>query len=135
MFSTSQDYSSGIKTFLKQNHRSQSRLAFIQRMLKSFQEESVEFLSELLNCNFISAFNELLDVWHSYIWILVSLLVPDSILYSDTTKLWYIVYFLSLIAAPYKHGVRFKNHGCIRSSRNCKSGTHLCNHKENPNNL
>ena len=138
-------YANGMAEYRKLNNRNSKRLE-IAASLDAIYGEAVEAFSDLKACHFVDLCFELfgiiiislriyfnwpidfnIDVWHTIVVSSVTILFPCSWL--QNSLIWYPVYFMSGVITAKKHGERYLDHNCIRSSRNCKSLQHKCRNK------
>lgn len=110
-------YASGMSEYASMN------TADFIRMKSDMKDEIMECWHELREWNTKDAFYELLDVWHCFIKYL--LLCTPAV---KNKKMWKIV---AWIAVPFycikKHGIRYKETGCIRSANHhTNDADHKC---------
>lgn len=91
----------------------------------AFVAEAQEFIEAMQGCDFAEASSEFFDCMHSLMRFLVVCI--RSIPWIGTT-LYYFAVWLPVLAFPtaLKHARRYAKHQCIRSSRHCLMGDHVC---------
>ncbi len=125
LFNNFKSYINGMITYVYYNEIIQPRYYIIINLIISMFQEIYELLIELIQLKFKNAFIEFADIYHSFIIFICMSLTPKKLWLSS--YFWGVIYILSFGIAPYKHGLRFIKHRCIRSIKHCLKADHICN--------
>ena len=119
-------YSTGMAVYRHDNCES-NRWQIFKTNLVAITDELVEAIEEIRHFQCLAFFLEMCDVWHTIVVLMIRTLLPRS--FHESSFIWFMAFFLAGVITPWKHGARYVDHGCIRSSRHCQQGDHKCSNK------
>lgn len=121
-----QDYIEGMMTYYTWNQY-KCTLSAKKTLYKSTCDEFKEFIAEIYAWHFLEAYYEFVDVVHCVIQLIAVFLVGHTAL--QKRYLFVVLYLLAYQTAK-KHGLRYKETGCIRNHRS--GNEHRCQAKKLP---
>lgn len=105
-----------------------TKLNYNENFTNSVFDEFAELIQAIKNFEFEEAFLELCDVVQSCLKYVIINTLPFYVHTHIIT--WSIVSFILPISA-FKHGIRYKQFGCIRNHKNPSNCHHICKYKLN----
>lgn len=117
-------YAIGMIAYHQNNCADGNRWNLFVDSIKALVDELVEVIDELRQCQWKSLFDELADLWHTFVVLIVRAFLPMRA--QTWVWVWCLVFFWAGIKTPWKHGSRYLDHRCIRSVKHCKTKDHFC---------
>lgn len=117
-------YAIGMIVYHQNNCTDGNRWNLFVESLKAMFDELIEVMDELRHCQWKALFDELADLWHTCVVLVVRTFLPLKM--QTSLWLWCIVFFWAGVKTPLKHGSRYLHHQCIRSEKHCKTKDHSC---------
>jgi hypothetical protein len=117
-------YSCGMVEYINNNLGVLTKEEHLDRIWTELHNEYIEFSISFKHKDYLGSIAEIFDIWHILIRWIITYLLPRQ--YLSFIFLWYIAFFLGGVITPYKLAQRYRNLGCIRSSRHCTLKNHVC---------
>lgn len=124
LYEVKENYITGMVEYINLNEITKSRWYVIKTNILGIYDETIEVINEILCFNIRNIIIELLDLYHSVLILFVFILLPKC--YWTNEYVWNIMFYISFIITPVKHGKRYIYNHCIRSSQHCIKRTHIC---------
>jgi hypothetical protein len=122
---TRQYYVNGMIEFSRGNKK--PYVETLVRLVDAVQRESKEMYDEIRKCDIVETYKEFFDVVHSVLQLIFVIVLGVWILNCKAT--YNTLYILAYSTAK-KHGIRYRDTGCILGENSHKGGRqHNCNYR------